>query len=79
MAVWIGDAPKNCDMCNAYITNEFYDTRIVHIGSWGSLCPECFLQYGAGLGIGSGQHYQLRPDNKFHCVGGGMEATDKET
>jgi len=73
MAIWIGDAPAHCDNCHKEITDSFYDAALpIFFGSWGNVCPKCFILAGGTLGIGRGQHYK-KEGSKFVCVAGGRE------
>lgn len=53
------DAPKNCDLCEAAITDKFVDGAIKN-GPWGVMCPQCHKKDGIGLGTGRGQLYVLQ-------------------
>lgn len=57
---WTGPAPERCDICRGAIADKFYDARIPSVGSWGHMCPRCFVSTGALLGTGRGQRYERR-------------------
>lgn len=44
-----------CDLCGA---EAHYDAK-TRQGPWAYLCPECFGEYGVGLGTGLGQELVL--------------------
>ena len=48
-------APK-CDICGA---EAKYDAKTT-TGQWGYLCPNCFMMYGVGLGLGKGQKIVIK-------------------
>lgn len=59
------DAPKNCDICDTPIVDEFID-GVVKNGPWGNMCPTCHRNEGIGLGTGRGQHYKKNADGNFY-------------
>lgn len=59
--VYLGDAPKKCDVCRAMIVKEFADFKTVG-GPWANGCLKCLKTYGVGLGTGKGQQYKLTRD-----------------
>ena len=63
---WAGSPPTKCNLCTTRITDTFYDASIPKFrGSWGILCPKCFLREGCPTGIGLGQKYTLQEDASF--------------
>jgi hypothetical protein len=59
--IYIGSPPKNCDLCNAPISNVFVD-GVVQINQkqiWANVCKTCHLAYGKGLGTGLGQEWWI--------------------
>lgn len=62
-AIWIGPAPKKCDLCAGKIIVTFFDGKTT-MGPWASMCERCHETYGIGLGTGKGQHYELHRDGK---------------
>ena len=67
--VTVTKLPK-CDFCaqRGMTRDAYYDGRTIH-GSWANMCEEHFLQYGVGLGTGSGQRLVLRSSlNGLGCV-----------
>ena len=59
MAKWMGGIPKTCDLCHQDLIQQFIDGR-TQMGPWAILCAVCHSRYGCGLGIGSGQRYDLK-------------------
>lgn len=57
--VWLGDAPKKCDMCGTDIdyARAFVDGKTV-FGPWAIMCPTCHRDNGGRLGDGFGQCYE---------------------
>ena len=51
--------PKTCDVCDAEITTEFSDARIIIGGQrrWANVCPLCAQGGHAKYGTGQGQRY----------------------
>ena len=49
--------PKQCDLCNKQIQNEFVDGK-TQMGPWANMCQPCHTKYGVGLGTGRGQKYK---------------------
>jgi len=47
--------PK-CDFCGH---NAGYDGK-TKMGPWANMCPNCFTDYGVGLGTGKGQRLILK-------------------
>jgi hypothetical protein len=70
MSIWVGAPPRCCDVCSTPIASLFYDTRLRGETAWASLCFPCFHIYGAGLGTGVGQRYQLQPNGHWLKTGG---------
>lgn len=50
-------SPIHCQLCSTLIRDCFYDAKLQPSGRWGKVCPECFKEYGMGLGVGLGQRY----------------------
>lgn len=57
MKTWIGEPPKECDLCSYPLVALFVDGR-TREGPWGFMCMPCFERFGCGLGLGRGQLYQ---------------------
>lgn len=57
MVKWAGKLP-NCDFCNKLPEDYFYfiDGKTKY-GPWAIMCPDCFIEFGVGLGTGLGQKY----------------------
>lgn len=68
--VWFGTDPKECDICEGPITDEFVDGKLRGQVAWGVLCPGCHKKHGVGLGLGKGQKYQKAPDGSWPKVEG---------
>lgn len=66
---WTGPAPVHCDLCNAEITDTFYDAGLPR-GPWGFFCNDCFTQNALKLGTGYGQKYEKQADGKWLKTGG---------
>lgn len=64
MVNWSGPPPARCDICRQPITVAFIDGRTAR-GPWAAMCPVCHLVFGDGLGVGRGQLYARRPDNRW--------------
>lgn len=60
-------APENCDLCKDTLRrfDTFYDGRLQGRSQWAWLCAECWQQYGAGLGTGTGQEYDSTSNEKI--------------
>lgn len=72
---WIGEIPRRCELCSNIIIDVFFDGH-VRSGGWKFMCPECFELYGSGLGIGVGQKFVKRENDRFYLAAGG-EKTEK--
>lgn len=63
---WIGDVPKQCDMCKSPIAHAFVDGATRYnspgAGRWASMCLKCHKVHGMGLGVGMGQQYEKEVD-----------------
>jgi len=65
---WMGGT--QCDVCREEITETLMDCKTKR-GPWATLCSECYLYEGIGLGMGLGQMYrQASPDGPFLQVRG---------
>jgi len=58
MSKWLGDPPKECDLCHNTLTNSFVDGRTTW-GPWAIMCNRCHGQFGSGFGTGNGQEFSL--------------------
>lgn len=68
---WVGDPPKTCDACDRAITTVFFDAALPSYGgSWGNVCPKCFLHAGATIGTGFGQKYEKQEDGTWRKTAG---------
>jgi hypothetical protein len=67
---------NQCDICKCELETTMFDGRTVvgaarHPGPWAYMCPECFSQYGNGLGMGRGQRFTRRDKHSpWVCVEG---------
>lgn len=60
---WLGDPPKQCDICRRPIMRTFVDGRTSD-GRWGIMCPTCRVDEGRmQLGTGLGQKYERQGDS----------------
>ena len=59
---WFGTWPAKCDLCETSLadTGFFVDGRINGRMTWALMCPHCFYNLGAGLGLGQGQKYDSK-------------------
>ena len=67
--VWVGEPPKDCQICARSITSEFIDGKTTK-GPWAMMCIHCHHECGVGLGTGKGQRYTLQSDEEWHKVEG---------
>jgi len=67
---WQSTPPSQCDVCKAPITKSFSDARLPMLGSWGIVCPACFMSYGCKTGTGHGQTYVKHADGSWPKVAG---------
>ena len=69
--LWMGEAPEECQLCNAKIEHVFVDGKIEFSGAWAIMCPACALLNGVGLGEGKGQFYgRLSKKDDFRKIKG---------
>lgn len=61
--------PKECDICHNKIGEKFIDGGTVW-GPWANMCPECFDEYGVGLGTGRGQEYKKNESGEYVKIAG---------
>ncbi len=64
---WVGDQPEKCDLCEKKMTEQgatWVDGRIAGRSTWANMCERCHSQYGAGIGLGLGQRYNVIDGNK---------------
>lgn len=61
--------PKECDICHKEIKEKFVDGGTVW-GPWANMCPECFGNYGIGLGTGRGQEYKKNESGDYVKIAG---------
>jgi len=66
---WMGQAPKNCDICGDKVTNTFVDGK-TKFGPWGFMCPHCHNDAGYGVGTARGQKYTRQADGRWLKTGG---------
>jgi hypothetical protein len=73
MEEWVGDPPRQCDLCHAPIGDCFIDGKTDRqFFPWACMCPACHAKCGGQLGLGLGQMYQRQGDRfvKVADVGG---------
>ena len=63
---WLGKQ-ENCDICKDTLGrfNTFYDGRLKDRTAWALMCKECWQYYGAGLGTGIGQEFDIFTKEKI--------------
>jgi hypothetical protein len=66
---WTGK-PEKCNLCNTPITTNFVDGKVAGYSSWAIMCPECFRDFGIGLGMGRGQLYAKQSDERYMKIEG---------
>ena len=69
---YYSNPPERCDACGCEIAQRafFVDARLRGQIMFASLCAECFLAKGEGIGWGQGQLYQREPDCQWLLVAG---------
>ena len=70
---WLSEVPKNCQVCDHELKNQFVDGATGLPGSrgpWAIQCTKCFAETGLTYGIGKGQLYDLKTRE---CLKGGRE------
>lgn len=66
---WTGD-PEKCNLCGNVITTHFVDGKVAGYSSWAIMCPDCFRDFGLGLGLGRGQLYEKQPNERYMKIEG---------
>jgi hypothetical protein len=62
---WMGNH-DHCDICGESLDEEaFFVDGKTRIGHWALMCPDCFVSYGIGLGVGKGQSYDAKTLEKI--------------
>lgn len=61
---WQGSVPTKCDINGEPFLKEFVDGKTT-MGPWANMCPQCFRDYGVGLGTGRGQKYEKQDDGRW--------------
>jgi len=63
--------PELCNICGCAFNEEKYliDGAVKKNGSWAFMCPDCFSQYGKGIGWGIGQLYLKRSSDWLMVAG----------
>jgi len=69
---YYSNPPETCDACGCEMAQRafFVDARLRGQIMFDSLCAECFLAKGEGIGWGQGQLYQREPDGEWLLVAG---------
>jgi hypothetical protein len=62
-AEWTGRTPKSCEICKSDLKTCFVDGK-TRMGPWAIMCEKCHDKYGHGLGVGKGQKYEIKPEDK---------------
>lgn len=65
--------PTECDVCTIPLCGERYisDARLRGHGAWGTMCADCTVYHGGGIGWGVGQLYRKENDGRWLMVAGG--------
>ncbi len=61
---WAGEIPQRCDICGETLFEGFVDGRIRNQSVWAIMCPRCYKRFGAGLGTGKGQKYNVKGEQE---------------
>lgn len=61
---------EHCNLCSEPFIDKFYDAK-ASFGSWAFMCPLCFREHEAHLGIGRGQEYTKQDDGQWLQTAGG--------
>ena len=62
---WVGETPKECQLCHKPLPAVFVDGTIWGTLSWAIQCPKCHAVHGDGFGLGKGQMYETKTGNKI--------------
>jgi hypothetical protein len=64
--------PGTCGICSKDLLEEKFciDGAMKPSGIWGNMCPECFLEHGAGIEWGVGQLYMQETKGSWLLVAG---------
>lgn len=62
--VWVGDVPKQCELCQGPFRDKTFVDGATRMGPWGMLCNACHTLDGVGLGPGRGQKYAYEAKSK---------------
>lgn len=66
--IWHGG--RKCDICGKEIKEgRLYDARTTH-DCWATMCNDCYVRYGVGVGNGKGQRYELNENGEFEKMKG---------
>jgi len=65
--------PAECDVCTIPLSDERYisDASLRGHGVWATMCGDCTVYHGAGIGWGTGQLYRKESDGRWLMVAGG--------
>ena len=71
--------PADCDICTIPLAGEPYisDAASRRDGVWRTMCADCTVYHGAGIGWGTGQLYRQASDGRWLMVAGGDPAEDQ--
>ena len=66
--IWQGS--RKCEICGKEITGgRLYDAKTKY-GCWATMCNDCYIRNGVGVGTGKGQRYELNADGEFEKTRG---------
>lgn len=71
--VYYHSPPTDCDVCTIPLGGERYisDANLRGDGGWATMCADCTVHHGVGIGWGSGQLYRRESDGRWLMVSGG--------
>lgn len=51
----------HCDICKGPFEDYLFDAA-TRQGPWATMCSQCYVVYGRGLGTGRGQKFERTPE-----------------
>lgn len=65
------DGSEKCDFCVRLLTEYgFFVDGVAANGAWASMCPQCYMRNGTGIGWGVGQLYRQVKKQEWQLVAG---------